>query len=280
MSESPNFDWYDVTHYEDDVVAIAEPGHIEDVKAYLVLGSERSVLVDSCVGFENIRAVVEHYTKGPLTLVNTHGHLDHIGNNWRFEERLVHPADADRLRAGLSNEQLGRFLKPEAFSRTPPPGFDPETFFTPGAEPTGFVNDGDMLDLGSRRLRVMHTPGHTPGCISLVDDANGVLLSGDTIHTGAMFAHYEGGSAHEYRDSVHRLDELVPILTSVYPGHSHYPISPGVVSDVAIAFEEIWNGREPDARENGVLRFQFDPFTLTLRESWRDEIPDSRADVP
>ena len=273
MSGSPNFTWYDVTHYSDDVVAIAEPGHIEDVKAYLVLGSDRSVLIDSCVGFEDIRAVVEHHTSGPVTLVNTHGHLDHIGNNWRFEDRLVHEADADRVRAGLTNAQLGRFLKPEAFSREPPPGFDPETHHTPGTEPTGFVNDGDVIDLGNRRLRVMHTPGHTPGCISLVDDANGLLFPGDMVHTGAMFAHYEGGSAHEYRDSVKRLAELVPELTSVYPGHSHYPISPGVVSDVDIAFDEIWDGREPDVHENGMLKFQFDPFTLTLRESWRDEIP-------
>jgi glyoxylase-like metal-dependent hydrolase (beta-lactamase superfamily II) len=273
MSDTPNLEWYDVTRYEDDVVAIAEPGHIEDVKAYLVLGTERSILVDSCVGFENIKPIVDQHTDGPVTLVNTHGHLDHIGNYWRFEDRLVHPADADRVRAGLTNAQLGRFLKPEAFSRQPPASFNPETHHTPGTEPTGFVNDGDVLNLGNRKLRVLHTPGHTPGCISLVDEENGVLLSGDTVHAGAMFAHYEGGSAHEYRDSVNRLAELVPVLHSVYPGHSFYPISPGVVTDVADAFDQIWNGREPDVRENGLLRFQFDPFTLTLRETWRDELP-------
>lgn len=273
MPAQPNLEWFDVTQLDDGVVAIAEPGHIEDVKAYLILGSERSLLVDSCTGFEDIRAVVEEFTGGPVTLVNTHGHLDHIGNNWRFDSRWVHPADADRVRAGVSNAQLARFLTADAFFRPPPPEFDPDTFATPGTEPTGTVDDGDVFDLGDRSIRVLHTPGHTPGCISLLDEENGVLVCGDIVHEGALFAHYDGGSAHEYRDSVHRLAELVPFLETVCPGHSRYPIQPAVIADVSRAFDEIWNGREPDSAENGLLRFQFVPFSLTLRASWRDEIP-------
>jgi glyoxylase-like metal-dependent hydrolase (beta-lactamase superfamily II) len=274
LSERPNLEWFDVEQYEDDVIAIAEPGHIEDVKAYLVLGSERSLLIDSCVGLENIKPVVEQYTTGPVVLVNTHGHLDHIGNNWRFESRWVHPSDAGRVREGVSNERLGRFLKPEAFSRTPPPDLDPQTYYTPGTEPTGTIDEGDEIDLGNRRLRVLHTPGHTPGCISLIDEDSGSLFVGDMVHEGAMFAHYEGGWAHEYRDSVKRLAQLVPNIRAVYAGHSNYPISPSRILDVDRAFDDIWNGREPDVREDGLFRFYFDPFSLTLRETWREEIPD------
>lgn len=273
VADRPEHDWFDVTEYDDGIVAIAEPGHIEDVKAYLVRGRDRSLLVDSTVGFGNIRSVVEDYTSGPVTLVNTHGHLDHIGNDWRFDDVWVHAADLERVRAGLSNQQLGRFLQPDAFSRTPPPGFDPETFSTPGVEPSGTVDDGDVFDLGDRQIRVLHTPGHTPGCISLVDEASGSLMCGDMVHRGAMFAHYVDGNAHEYRDSVLRLSDLVPHLNAVYPGHSIYPIEPSAVTDVAAAFDEIWDGREPDVRENGIFRFHFDPFTLSLRETWRDELP-------
>jgi glyoxylase-like metal-dependent hydrolase (beta-lactamase superfamily II) len=274
VSGQPNLDWFDVQKFDDDVVAIAEPGHIEDVKAYLVLGSERTLLIDSCVGLENIKPVVELYATNPVILVNTHGHLDHIGNNWRFDARWVHPADADRVRAGVSNERLRRFLKPEAFSREPPPNLDPESYYTPSTEPSGTVDEGDVFDLGNRRLRVLHTPGHTPGCISLIDEESGSLFVGDKVHEGAMFAHYEGGWAHEYRASVKRLAELVPSINSVYPGHSRYPISPSRVLDVKRAFEEIWHGRTAEVHENGLLRFQFDPFSLTLRETWRDELPD------
>jgi glyoxylase-like metal-dependent hydrolase (beta-lactamase superfamily II) len=274
VAERPNLDWFDVSKYDDEVVAIAEPGHIEDVKAYLVLGSERSLLVDSCVGLENIVPVVEQFTSGPVILVNTHGHLDHIGNNWRFQSRWVHPADVERVREGVSNERLGRFLKREAFSRTLPPGLDPATYYTPGTEPTGTVDEGDLFELGNRTLRVLHTPGHTPGCISLVDESTGSLFCGDIIHEGAMFAHYDGGWAHEYRDSVRRLAQLAPHVKNVYPGHSNYPIAPSRILDVEQAFDEIWNGREPDVHEDGLFRFYFEPFSLTLRETWRDEIPE------
>ncbi len=274
MTDRPEYEWFDVTTYDDNIVAIAEPGHVEDVKAYLVLGRDRSLLVDSTVGFGDIRAVVEDYTSGPITLVNTHGHLDHIGNNWRFDDVWVHAGDLERVRAGLTNQQLGRFLAPDAFSRKPPPGFDPETFHTPGVQVSETVQEGDVFDLGDRRLRVIHTPGHTPGCISLVDEASGALICGDIVHKGAMFAHYVDGNAHEYRASVQKLADLAPSLKSVYPGHSVYPIEPSAVTDVARAFDEIWNGREPDVQENSVFRFQFDAFTLSLRETWRDELPD------
>jgi glyoxylase-like metal-dependent hydrolase (beta-lactamase superfamily II) len=272
VGQRPEYEWFDVTEYQDGIVAIAEPGHIEDVKAYLVLGNDRALLVDSTVGFGNIKSVVDDFTSGPVTLVNTHGHLDHIGNNWRFDDVRVHSADAARVQAGVTNEHLQRFLTPEAFSRNPPPGFDPATYYTPGVEPTGTVDDGDIFDLGNRQLRVLHTPGHTPGCISLVDEASGSLICGDMVHKGAMFAHYPDGNAHDYRDSVHRLSALVPGLRAVYPGHSVYPIEPSTVTDVANAFDEIWDGRQPDFHADGLLRFKFDPFTLTLRDSWRSEI--------
>jgi glyoxylase-like metal-dependent hydrolase (beta-lactamase superfamily II) len=274
MSGTSRYDWFDVSRYDDDIVAIAEPGHIEDVKAYLVLGRDRSLLVDSTVGFGDIRAVIEDFTDGPVTLVNTHGHLDHIGNNWRFDDIWVHAADLERVRAGLSNEQLARFLKPEAFFREPPAGLDLDTFCTPGVEVSGTVDEGDVFDLGDRQLQVLHTPGHTPGCISLVDEASGSLICGDMVHKGAMFAHYAGGYAHEYRDSVHRLAQLVPDLQAVYPGHSVYPIEPATVTDVANAFDEIWSGREPDERASGSLKFQFNPFSITVRETWSEEIPE------
>jgi glyoxylase-like metal-dependent hydrolase (beta-lactamase superfamily II) len=277
MNEQPDLDWFDVTQYDDGVVAIAEPGHVEDVKAYLVLGSERSQMVDSGLGFANIRAVVNQYTDRLVTLVNTHGHLDHIGNNWRFEHRWVHEGELQRVRAGVSHEQLSRFLTPESFSRTPPTGLDLSTYFTPGAEVEGTVDDGDMFDLGNRSLRVIHTPGHTPGCIALFDVDAGALLCGDIVHEGAMFAHYPGGSAHEYRTSVQKLATLISDLKTIYPGHSRYPIEPQVLLDVADAFDSIWNGREPDEHSGGLMQFKFEPFSLTLRDTWRSEIPGQRA---
>ena len=67
----------------------------------------------------------------------------------------------------------------------PHEGFDTAAWAAPGAEPTSYVVDGDVIDLGDRRLEVLHVPGHTPGSIALWEAATGLLFSGDTAYVDA-----------------------------------------------------------------------------------------------
>jgi glyoxylase-like metal-dependent hydrolase (beta-lactamase superfamily II) len=271
LSEQPNYDWFEVRQFSHGVIGIGEPGHFEDVKSYLVSGDDLALLVDTGMGFANIKAVVDQHTDKPILMVNSHGHLDHIGDNWRFERRWAHPGDLDRIRAGVPNARMAHFLAPEAFNRPPPSTLDPSTFSTPGTDVDRTVDDGDVIDLGGRKFSVIHTPGHSAGSVSFFEEETGILIAGDTIYEGPLFSHHEGGSPRDYRASLQRLRDLVPQIATVYPSHNRYPLEPSFIVDVHAAMEQIWDGRAPDQAEGGHERFEFGSFSFTFRSGWSSE---------
>ena len=84
---------------------------------------------------------------------------------------------------------------------------------SPGAEPTSFVEDGDVLDLGDRTIEVLHVPGHTPGSVALWDGERGLLFTGDTLYDSTM--DFEDAAAAS--SSLLRLRELP--VRRVFAGH-------------------------------------------------------------
>jgi glyoxylase-like metal-dependent hydrolase (beta-lactamase superfamily II) len=271
MYDRTDHDWFEIREFEDDIVGIGEPGHFEDVKSFLVLGRDASILIDSGMGLANIREVVERYTPGPVVMINSHGHLDHIGDNWRFERRWVHEAEVDRVQAGVSNARMSRYLRPDAFSRPIPPGVDVDTFSIPGTDVERALTGGEIVELGNRVIRILHTPGHSPGSISFLDEAARALFPGDAIYEGPLFTHHDGGSASQYRGTLAQLNELVPDLDVVYPSHNRYPLEPEFVRDVHLAFEEIWEGRDIDEADDDLVIYEYPDFSFTLRADWWDE---------
>jgi glyoxylase-like metal-dependent hydrolase (beta-lactamase superfamily II) len=85
------------------------------------------------------------------------------------------------------------------------------------APATGFVEDGDVLDLGNRVLQVVHTPGHSPGGICLYEAATETLFSGDIIYDGPLIEDAYHSNLEDYARSLQRLHAL-PIRT-VHGGH-------------------------------------------------------------
>jgi glyoxylase-like metal-dependent hydrolase (beta-lactamase superfamily II) len=91
------------------------------------------------------------------------------------------PDDADEVFAEYE------LPTPEAIvSAIPSADFDTDAWVSPGAEPTSFVEDGDVIHLGDRSLQVLHVPGHTPGSVALWEPARGLLFTGDTLYDGTM----------------------------------------------------------------------------------------------
>ena len=136
-------------------------------------------------------------------IVSTHGHWDHIGEN----AALAAATGADIAVHALDRDAL---LDPQ-------PLFAP--FPIPPSVPAVDLAEGGEVRFGSIRLRVLHTPGHTPGsvCLQAVDD--GILFSGDTLFAGGWGRiDLPGGSAEAIVGSLNRLAELEPNVT-VLPGH-------------------------------------------------------------
>ena len=185
---------------------------------YLVLGSERAMLIDSGFGLDSLKKIVDGLTDLPVVLVNTHGHPDHCGGNAEFGRAYLHPADNElrRYKSSYASraEEAARWGIEGAAERLQP---DP-----PETEP---LADGQEFDLGGRVLRVIHTPGHTVGSVCIFDERTGALFAGDNIQ-GMATALVESSAAtvSEYLRSMERLRELP--VKAVYTGHMPAMVPP------------------------------------------------------
>ena len=84
---------------------IAEPQHCY---MWLIEGSDRAVLFDTGVGFQPLRPVVERITSSPVTVVNSHCHIDHIGANHEFDRIEIHELGAAAIATPLPEPEIAR----------------------------------------------------------------------------------------------------------------------------------------------------------------------------
>jgi glyoxylase-like metal-dependent hydrolase (beta-lactamase superfamily II) len=140
-------------------------------------------------------------------VINTHGHFDHIMANREVMEGTgaplaIHPDDAGMLVNPLRSFALlvGKIR--------------------PSPSATVFLREGDTLELGTHKLYVLHTPGHSPGSISLASSCDMVVFSGDVLfNQGIGRTDFPGGSHQILVQSIRDKLFTLPDDTVVYPGH-------------------------------------------------------------
>lgn len=262
----PSHGWFEVVEFPKGVTMLAEPGHYEDVKSYLVEGDQAVAVLDAGMGVGDFRGLVRALSAREPIVLLSHAHFDHVGACSLFEHVLVHPSEADALRAGVPNERFAPWFNDEFLRGVPlPEDFDAAGAEIPGCEPSGFLNHGDVIDLGGRALEAFHTPGHSPGGITLLDRANRLLFPGDAVYLGPMFSYRATSDPVAYRATLKLLAELAGAADVVYPSHNQVPMTPQQVRDMHNAYEAIWAGRPPDRSDPDKDIFEFDSFSFWLR---------------
>jgi len=261
--------WFEVFLLPCGGWAIYEPGHFQEVISFLFEGRERALLWDTGLGIDDLRALAEGLTAKPLTVVNSHTHFDHMGDNWRFGavHAADHPAARIRISRGLGPADVAEHRGPDQFSRPGPPGFDPAGYEIRGADYIP-VGEGERFDLGGRVFEVLATPGHSPDSLMLFDREHSILLTGDTFYPAALYTHLDAGDGsasdfHAYRATMNRLARDYGRVRSLYCSHNE-PVQPGAkLIEAAEAFEAVAAGRRPfseDAR--GLRLYEFNGFAL------------------
>lgn len=227
-------DWWDVREVAEGVVRLTEPRTHELVRAnaWWVRGRDRDLVVDAGLGVASLRAGVPELFEHDPAVVVTHAHLDHQGGAHEFGECWAHPLDpvATPVLQPLDLAGVARALgipledgTPDALliDAVPGPGYDPAAYRLRPVTPTRALEDGTRIDLGDRRLQVLHLPGHTHGSIALLDLDTGALFSGDVIYddggVDGLIDQLGTGDVAAYRRTMRRLLSL-PVAT-VYGGH-------------------------------------------------------------
>jgi glyoxylase-like metal-dependent hydrolase (beta-lactamase superfamily II) len=238
--------WFEVHWERDGIGWVQEPL----VKSFLIEGERDVAILDTGMGVGDFADVVRSASSRDPLVVQTHGHWDHVGASHAFERVLIHPNDADALRAGVDNAALlGAIARWDDSDYDFPPEFDRATAHIPGVEPTGMLHEGDRIDLGGRTLEVYETPGHSPGGVTLLDRAARALFTGDAVNLGRMLLCLDGSDPHAYRTSLAKIAELAEHADQIFICHGD-PIGREELNDYHAAFEQIWKGVTTPARES------------------------------
>jgi glyoxylase-like metal-dependent hydrolase (beta-lactamase superfamily II) len=246
-----------------------EPGHYEEAISYLVTGSERAALVDTGMAVGDLASEVRNLTSLPVSVVNTHAHWDHRGENYKFSDIAIHALEAPNLEKLHSSEQLAAMTRPGLFTRPTPPGFWPSQWQVFPSKATRLLGDGDKIELGNRTLDVLHTPGHTPGHVCLLDRAHRWLMTGDLYYPGNLYAHFAYSNVNDMLASARRLATLEPDVDWLLPSHNQTPMPSSELGRLARAMEDITGGaavwEERDSEWGRVRRYDFGSFAVWLK---------------
>lgn len=175
----------------------------EGVRFFLLAGQERALLIDSGMETHDAKEIAQGLVRLPVSLLNTHADRDHVGSNGEFETFYMHPAEASNYYN--TQKKTGAF--------------------TP-------IEDGDVIDLGGRKLEIVAIPGHTPGSVAVLDIGNRVLYSGDTVQDGTIFMFGVQREVHAYIHSLEKLERLGDRWDRIYPSHGSIPVKSELIAQL------------------------------------------------
>lgn len=179
-----------------------------DSNIYLVTG-DRPIVIDAGTGQDSESVIhrIRSYTPvAPVAVIATHCHFDHTGGL----KDLVNAFDC-LVFAGSTDAP---------FIRSSDSEYTVSHLFGSSLRSVDVVDlhEDDILNTGEHALRVIDTPGHTPGCICLYEDTTGYLISGDTLFlTGYGRTDFPGGSMSSMRSSLSKLSNID--IRGLFPGH-------------------------------------------------------------
>lgn len=170
--------------------------------------TDEAIVIDTGLDTSSLTDYLQSNNFKPAVLILTHGHADHIAgaasikNNFKDVKLCIHKQDVPMLgnaQANLSVISGGAIVAPKADL---------------------VIEDGDTIEQAGLKLEVIHTPGHTPGCICLYAKEHNILFSGDTLFAGGVGrTDFPGGNEDNLLNSIRNKLLILPDDTIVYPGH-------------------------------------------------------------
>lgn len=213
-------------------------------QSYLIKGSEKALLIDGLAGVGSLKAFVRELTDLPVTMVNTHGHVDHIGADFEYGEVYIAPADIALLYEHSDREMRLGFAKSGAMFGPLPvePRLDDVT--VPGPIKTLPLKDGDIFDLGVVQLETISVPGHTKGTVVFLDRTRGVVYSGDACNRNTLLFTEFSTSIEEYKESLLHFHSFEGAFELLWGGHGGQAEKKNIIEEAIALCDEIMAGTD------------------------------------
>lgn len=178
-----------------------------EVNTYLVYNDPKNVfIIDPGADAEDIISELESNNLTPAAILFSHGHADHIS---ALDGLLMHYQIPVRI---MAEDAAWAFTPMNCF-----PGYEQIQKYPENLIST--IKEGDEISAGDLTLKVLHTPGHTPGSVCFVADDGRALFAGDTLFSGSIGrTDFPGGDWGAMAQSLKKLMHI-PEDYCVYPGH-------------------------------------------------------------
>ena len=273
-TKHPWFKVYDVGH---NTYAIGEPYNWEETIAYLIIGNDKALLLDSGMGLDSISPVVKQLTRLPVWVLNSHTHEDHIGGNYEFKNILAINSVYTRRNAanGYTHEQVREEVSPASFCLNHLPNEDTAHYHILPFKVSSYINDGYVINLGNRELKVIRTPGHTPDAICLYDKQNRYFWTGDSYYRGPIFLFADSTDLQAYSRSAVTMAKYAHISVRILPAHNLPVIKPAELIEACNAFTMIRRGnKKSTSHDDNTLTYNFGEFSFLIGKRFLTQLPD------
>lgn len=251
---------YEVNKITDSLYSIKED--ITDNKfpilIYLVIGTERAALIDTGLGTDNLKEIVESITKLPIIVLHTHAHGDHVGADALFSEIYLNSRENSFTRSERDfkyiTEQRLKFIEAHLKDKLELYRYVIEHIIDSTEVNYKNVDDGDIIDLGGIQLEAVSTPGHTLGSVSYVNKKDRYAFTGDGIADIHWFDDKGSISVEGFLNTLNHFEKKTRGVENIYAAHLPKPFSLDLIHNLQTAAKKIINGSN-DKIENADYQF-------------------------
>ncbi|MBT5074395.1 MAG: MBL fold metallo-hydrolase [Kordiimonadaceae bacterium] len=260
-------DWFEVYKLTDNTYAIYEPNQWQEAISYLLLGTERAMLVDTLQGVGDLKAVTDKLTQLPIIVMNTHSHYDHVSSNYQYDTvyGLNMPYTANNAK-GHTHDEIGGSMTPETIWKNLPDTFSFEFYESKAYEIDKFVADGEIIDLGGREIEVIYIPGHSPDSVILVDKQNRMMMTGDTFYPAPIYLYSDTASFQDFFMSAQIMFSNRNGIDFLLPGHNETMQSVDYLNELRAASLAIINPTTEFTQATGRRSYDFGAFSIIVKD--------------
>lgn len=227
---------YQLREIYENTYQIVDPGiGIGSVMLYLLVGSERALLIDSGYGLLNLREIVRQVTDKDVVCACTHGHIDHALGAWQFEKAYMHSRDGEVFLRHTDPAMI------RSVGFAPPSPLVPPDPIRESSHHSAWVEqmcslerpmplpmeDIPFFDLGGRRVSWRLLPGHTQGSVVFLDEKYHTVFDADAAPPGVWLFLPESSPLPEYIENLKEYRDylLEHGIVHRYAGHSQEALS-------------------------------------------------------